>query len=184
MTENVVLERDKFLEALKQKISLAYANRAKEELIDEDFLKTDVSQSRQQSTKEDLRKFKANQWVELGEPQDRISVVTVENSHDYPDLLRLGFKKLQEEGHIEPWERDLVNEDIQEALAHEYQHMQPALGQPGLKVRYGMEFFEDNTGMVALRPMISLSGRARLKIIRAMFAAPTHKSEADKIHIP
>lgn len=170
-------QRRDFLEQLRHQVDSAYEHRA---ILtwDQDLITTKESRERQGKLAEAMRGLPDEHTAEVSF-EDKPSIAFVENPDDYRDLLQLAFDKLVSEG---KYDEEWVEDDINEALEHELEHHIPALGVEGIKLRYGIEFFEDPSIQdIAVMPFVSVGGMVPLGIIRAMAHAPKQKSETDKI---
>lgn len=176
--ENVVTERDLFLEDLRTRVKDAFKNRAQEQLLE-----TGATQERLEKTEAVIATFEESgeEILEIGFAVDEPGQVTVANSHDYPDLLYTAFNELVRAGAFSIW---LVDAEVERILEHEYAHHVPALGEEGLSVRYGIRFIEDKSkSYIGFEPAIVFEGRARKEVLALSSAAPHDSSAPDVLAI-
>jgi hypothetical protein len=117
--------------------------------------------------------------VDAGDYIEMPYQASVENSHDYKDLITAALKKLASEGYYN--EQD-VQKGVEDTLEHEYEHHVPALGNEGLKVRYCVEFIEyKGRNSIGVRPFINLNGTMQIGVCKEVFGASKKPSATDKI---
>jgi len=102
--------------------------------------------------------------------------VRISNSHDFKDLLILSYRKMGFSEEVIP---SLVKDD----LRHEYAHHVPVLGQPGIKIEYGVSFLYDpKMNARGIHPFVSITGKnVPLDIIRQYFKGPSDPSSVDSV---
>jgi len=117
--------------------------------------------------------------VEVGEYRERANRASVENPHEYKDLLTFALKKLAQEDHLD--HKD-IQKGVEDILEHEFEHHTPALDHEGLKVRYCVEFSEDKgKEWMGIRPSIVLSGTMQIGVYKDVIGGAKQQSATDKI---
>jgi hypothetical protein len=176
-TPDVKHERDLFLKDLKLKVDAAFSSRMKQ-TWNQDMTATDESIEKQRNLRQGIEGLSESEVLKI-DFSPNPATVSVDNSHDYPDLLKLAFEKLVSEGLYSP---DTVKEDIEAILKHEQEHSIPALGQEGVRVRFNVTFFEDESfNDIGIIPSISLAGNIPLGLIKRIAHAVEDPGEGDKI---
>lgn len=170
-----------YLDELKKRVDHAYNHPLKS-----DFNKDGTIKTRVENAKQIKRELSAKKYIDAPDNKDPDHIVSVDNSHDFPDLLRLAYRKANPEYYENDRYRKyydvLIEGAIKDKLEHEYKHHVPLLGHKKGKLRYGIGFFKDRkTGELQMISHISFAGRFPTETIIDAFAAPPNPSKTDSI---
>ncbi len=128
-----------------------------------------------------MKPVHGNAGVTITPREEEPNEVSVNNSHDYKDLVQLAAEKLAEHyGYSQVW----VSRTVEETLKHEFEHHVPALGQIGLNVKYDINFLQDqNTGIIGFYASVAMTGKTRVGVLRKVFGAVSNKSRSDDVFL-
>ncbi len=175
---DVNLLRERQLAKMKDDVDRAFINRSQERFIPE--LETSIEGI--DRTRKKRQKFQGRGDITLVVFEDLVErphQVTVENSHEYKALLVLAIKKIYQFGKLNDVD---IEGKAEEILEHEYAHHIHVLGVDGLKVYYGVGFYEDvGTGVVGLRPFIHITGTMPIDLYRDYVGGLSDPSYSDMI---
>lgn len=151
-----------------------------------DFNKDGTIKTSVKNAKQLKRKLSTEEYINAPDTIDPSHMVSVDNSHDFPDLLRLAYRRANPEYYENDKYRKyydvLIEGAIKDKLEHEYKHHVPLLGYKKGKLRYRIGFFKDRkTGNLQMISHISFAGRFPTETIIDAFAAPANPSETDSI---
>jgi hypothetical protein len=174
---NIVKEREAFLVDLKERVDLAFVNRAVHHAVANS---TTTTLEENEKAKKQARWLRANSSDKVplrpGQYTDEPHTVSVENSHDYPMLLQLALSKFYEFG-LTP---ERARQDIARFLEHEYSHAIPILGSTDVTIRYAISFIETENG-IGLQPSVMLTGRLSPDIVSEALNKPKRLSGFDQL---
>ena len=174
---DVTRERQSILRQLGQQVKEAYDHRSKQ-TVDFSRQHTQEAIDSIKGKKKQFDLLPDNFVIDIGPFKPKPGVVTVDNSHDYPDLIRLALRKLAKEIHF----FGDIEQTVAEITQHEFEHHVPGLGQERLEIRYGIEFIEDTkSNFIGYRPAIFLNGRVTLSVYKDIVSSATQPSATDSI---
>lgn len=107
--------------------------------------------------------------------KDAKNKVRVENSHLYPDLLRMAFRKIGYRGKN-------LEAKIQKTVKHETEHSIPLLNLPHVQVRFGVSFYKLKTFpfTAVVQPFLGYRGKPTLKEMVDAYTNVEYPSPEDK----
>lgn len=174
--DSVVEQRKFFLTDLQARVDYAFENRRPETLLNGG----NNSQEMVDSTARQLEFLRNGGFDDYPEVPaikhvDDPFSVSVENSHDFRDLLTMGFKKLPPNQSPTP-----IPEKVDRMLKHEHVHAVPALGDENVRLRYAIDFIEAGP-RIGLRGRIIILGPISLHLYQEMAAQVHNPSKTDKM---
>lgn len=186
-------ERENFLLGLKKQIDKAYKNRvihiitpdgkSSLELVKE---AKEVTQKIESFSNNDVGEGEIGQ--EVG-PDECINIINfqfqplsnaayVSDFKDFPDLIKMSYNKLAEEG---MFNKARIQQNCADDIKHEGEHYRAA-SQHKIANRCGVKFLEDrDTGVVGLVPFLTLSGMVTVEQYSDVINAVSKPSATDKI---
>lgn len=125
------------------------------------------------------QKKKSDPLVQLSYSPVENEVVT-DNPHQYPSLLKMAFDKVLEFCGVKMSEEEKMKV-VAENANHEFDHHAQAVGEPKLKMSYGVRFNEDlDKRSVSWQPFVGLDGKTKKSTFDRIVRGPAQKSKGDE----